>query len=154
MRRTLRSRPVLILWPVLVLPAAVAAGGCGKSAAQRAKAAKQAQKYVQMGEDYLVEGDRKKALDAYTKAIEADPRCQTAYVRRGLMYKEARKHDKAMADFTRAIEIDSTDSYPYELRRDLYRNVYHDEAKAKADDQAAALIRQGRWEELPKLRKK
>jgi tetratricopeptide (TPR) repeat protein len=150
----LRSRPVLVVWPVLLLLGAVAAAGCGKSAAQRAEAAKTAQKYVEMGEDCLAEGNRKKAMAAYSKAIEVDPRCQTAYVRRGLMYKEARQHEQAMADFTEAIDIDPTDSYPYELRRDLYRNVYHDEAKAEADDKAAALIRQGRWDELPKLRKK
>lgn len=150
----LRWRPVLVVWPVLVLLVGAGTVGCGKTPAQRARAAKTAQKYVDMGEDYLAEGNQKKALAAYTKAIHVDPRCQTAYVRRGLVRKEGGEHKKAMADFTKAIEIDPTDSYPYELRRDLYRNVYHDEAKAKADDKAAALIRQGRWDELPKLRKK
>ena len=154
MGRLLQLRPALALGPVLVLLAAVATAGCGESSAQRARAAKRAQEYVDLGEDYLAEGNRKKALAAYNKAIQVDPRCQTAYVRRGLVCKEAGEHKKAMADFTKAIEIDPTDSYPYELRRDLYRNVYHDEAKAKADDKAAALIRQGRWDELPKLRKK
>lgn len=154
MARLLRWRPVLALWPVLVLLAGAGTAGCGKSSAQHARAAKTAQKYVDLGEDRLAEGNKKKALAAYTKAIQVDPRCQTAYVRRGLVYKEAGEHEKAMADFTKAIEIDPTDSYPYELRRDLYRTVYHDEAKAEADDKAAALIRQGRWNELPKLRKK
>ena len=155
MRRMLRWMPLPVVRPALfLLLAAVAAAGCGKTSPQRSRATKTAQKYVDMGEDYLAEGNRKKALAAYTKAIQVDPQCHTAYVRRGLMYKDAGQHEKAMADFTKAIEIDATDSYPYELRRDLYRNVYHDEAKAKADDEAAALIRKGRWDELPKLRKR
>ena len=154
MRRMLWLKPGPLVGSLLVLLAAVAAPGCGKTSARRSGAAKTAQKYVDLGEDYLAEGNRKKALAAYSKAIQVDPQCQTAYVRRGLMHKEAGQHKKAMHDFTKAIEIDATDSYPYELRRDLYRNVYHDEAKAEADDKAAALIRQGRWDELPKLRKK
>jgi tetratricopeptide (TPR) repeat protein len=104
--------------------------------------------------DYLLQGDEQKAAAAYTKAIQADPKCQTAYVRRGMVYAEVGEHKKALADYTKAIELDPRDSYPYELRRDLYRNVYHDEAKAKADDEAAFLARQKRWDQLQELRKK
>jgi tetratricopeptide (TPR) repeat protein len=145
-------RRLLGAWPLAMLLAGTSIAGCGEKGDPQAE--KRAAKYVELGEDYLAAGESQKALAAYSKAIQTDPDCQTAYVRRGMAYNDAGKHDRAISDFSKAIELDPRDSFPYELRRDLYRNVYRDEARAKADDEAATLIRQGRWEDLRKLRQK
>lgn len=157
MRLPLRLRSCLKTAAILAILSVMFLVGCRRKATSdsaRKSTQATAKRYVDQGEDYLLQGDKTKAAAAYTKAIQVDPKCQTAYVRRGMVYAEVGEHKKALADYTKAIELDPRDSYPYELRRDLYRNVYHDEAKAEADDEAAFLARQKRWDQLQELRKK
>src|SRR3990172_9143055 len=96
----LRSRRVFKLRPVLLLLVAASAAGCGRKAGSdpaRLKATSTAQKCVERGEDYLREGNKQKAAAAYSKAIQVDPDCQTAYVRRAMLYGEVGEHKKALA---------------------------------------------------------
>jgi len=140
-------RPLVGLWLLICLLAAVPITGCGGAASPKVDRQK-AEQYVQRGEDYLMEGNKKKALAAYNKAIEIDPDCQKAFVRRGLLYDEAGRTEQAMRDFAKAIEIDPDDSYPYEQRARIYRDVYHDTAKAEAESDRAFQVRQQRRDEI------
>ena len=54
------------LWPTLLLLAAVPMAGCGGKAGSdpvRLKEQNTAKRYVELGENYLSEGDRKKAYE-------------------------------------------------------------------------------------------
>ena len=51
-------------------------------------------------------GQHDKAIEAFTKAIEADPEHANAYNNRGAVWYAKKEWDKAIADYTRAIEID------------------------------------------------
>jgi len=119
--------------------------GCGGGSPEAA---------FQRGQKMLKAGDRKKAVAAFTEAINIDPKYEQAYTWRGVAYNEMGDHKKALADFTSAIKLGSRDSYPYEQRAQIYRKALHDEAKAKADDETAASLREKRWEDLKKLRKR
>ena len=101
-----------------------------------------------------VDGKHKKAIAAYSKALKSDPNCRKAYVCRAMSYNETGAAKKALKDYTKAIELDSTDSYPYEQRAHIYRTVLKDKAKAAADDKKAEAIRQQRWTDLQKLKRK
>ena len=127
---------------------ALATAGCGGSSP------KEAMKAVKLGDKYAVDGKHKKAVAAYTNAIELDPRCRKAYVCRAMSYSESGKPNRALADYSKAIELDSEDSYPYEQRAHIYRTVLNNEAKAAADDQRAETIRQKRWTDLQKRKRK
>ena len=135
---------------MISLLAAVPMAGCGGPAGSQADRQK-AEAYVQRGEDYLMDGNTDKALAAYNKAIEVDPNCQKAFVRRGLLHDEAGRTEEAMSDFAKAIEIDPSDSYPYEQRARIYRDVYHDPAKAEAESDRAFEVRQQRRDEMQNM---
>lgn len=150
MKRVSWCHPVAVglLWGLLGL---IPLAGCGDGGPS--EEALLAVRYVEAGDKYLAKNDRRRAVAAYTKAIELDPTSKKAYLCRGMALSEMKEHDRALADYTKAIEIDPRDSFPYERRADLYRNAYHDTAKAKADDEKAALIREKRWSDLQKLSK-
>jgi Tfp pilus assembly protein PilF len=131
---------------LLLVSVALAAAGCGNSKARRQNALR----YVEAGKKAHWDGDKKKGLALYNKAIEIDPECKEAYVQRGTLYSEAGRPKDALKDFTTAIKLDPNDSYPYEQRAFIYRNHLHDEAKAKADDERAFEIRQQNRDDMRK----
>ena len=51
-------------------------------------------------------GHHEKAIDAFTKAIKADPKNADAYNNRGAVRYVRKEWDQSIADYTRAIEID------------------------------------------------
>jgi tetratricopeptide (TPR) repeat protein len=115
---------------------------------------KKASSYGHRGMLYHDKGEKQKALADFSKVIELDPASKSAYVRRGMVYNETGDPRKALADFTKAIELDPRDNYPYEQRAVIYDKVLKDKAKANADKEAAAAIREKRWDDLKNLRKK
>ncbi len=138
------ARLLLLSW----LTAAVVPAGCGGPSPEEVL------KAVELGDKYAVDGKHKKAIAAYSRAVTIDPDCKKAYVCRGMSYNESGQSKKALKDFSKAIKLDPSDSYPYEQRAHIYRTVLHDEAKASADDERAEAIRQKRWGDLQKLRKR
>ncbi len=132
---------------LLCLTTVIMPAGCGGSAEDALKA-------VARGDKYAVDGKHKKAIAAFSKAIKIDPACRKAYVCRAMSYDETGAAKKAIKDYTKAITLDSSDSYPYEQRARIYRTVLHDKAKAAADDEKAGAIRQQRWTDLQKLKRK
>ncbi len=73
-------------------------------AAQPAVAAQrgEARRLVQ---EALAEKDHAKAIALYTRAIEADPKLEIAFVKRGSLLQEEKRFAEAIPDFTRAIEL-------------------------------------------------
>jgi len=110
---------------------------------------------LKLGDKYLAEGNREKAIAAYSKAIGIDPNCLNAYLSRAMCYNETNQPEKAIKDFSAAIKLDPRGSaYAYDQRAILYRTVLHDEARARADKKCAEAIRDKRWQDLPKLRRR
>ena len=58
------------------------------------------------GEAYLENGERDKAIDAFTAAIRLNPDDARAYYLRASLYQRSGDADKAAADLTRAIGLD------------------------------------------------
>jgi len=66
--------------------------------------------------------DQSAAVDAYSKAIDLDPKDAFAYYYRGLDYTQKRAWDRAIEDFTTAITLDSKDAFTYGERGFAYSN--------------------------------
>ncbi len=156
-----RSASWRFRWTLTGLVALAALGavvGCGggkppaKKSSGSSKPSAGAVSALEQARAYLVDGKRRKAIEAYTRAIKLDPKSAKAFVGRGVAYNELGEHKKAVKDFTKAIELDPTDSYPFEQRAAIYGNVYRDERKAAADRKAAEKLRNENWNELPKKR--
>ncbi|MBP2664094.1 MAG: hypothetical protein H6Q71_2042 [Firmicutes bacterium] len=74
------------------------------------------------------------SVQAFTQAIDLDPRCAFAYLNRGNTYHELKQLDLALADYNKAIALDPTDDYAYYNRGVLYENLNrHDQAIADYD---------------------
>jgi len=57
-----------------------------------------------------------RAIDYFTREIQADPQNGTAYVDRGLIWADKGAYDKAIADDNEAIRLDPTDEVAYHNR--------------------------------------
>jgi tetratricopeptide (TPR) repeat protein len=79
------------------------------------------------------------AIQAYTSAIELDPRYVDAYNNRGVVYKYASEYERAIADYTKAIALKPDYADAYFNRGVAYRHTGEPD-KAIADlDKALAL---------------
>ena len=58
-------------------------------------------------------GDYEAAIQAYTRAIELDPKHFKAYFNRGFAQDKLRNHGAAIGDYTRALELDPRNPYGY-----------------------------------------
>jgi tetratricopeptide (TPR) repeat protein len=65
-----------------------------------------AEAYVLRGNNLLIPGDTKNALNDFNRAIELDPKSSSAYVGRGDAYFLAKDYAKAMSDYNQGIQID------------------------------------------------
>ncbi len=63
------------------------------------------------------------AIDAFSKAIELDPKNWHAYHGRGIAYNISGKYQQAIADFTKIIELDPKNVSGYTLRGDAYEEL-------------------------------
>jgi len=80
----------------------------------------EALKYFDQGFDYSNNGDREKAIEAYTKSIELNPEFALAWSNRGLQYAFLNEHDLAIDDFTTAISLDPMLAAAYRNRGSSY----------------------------------
>jgi tetratricopeptide (TPR) repeat protein len=140
-----------VLWLGLALATALPWAGCGFDGPTKEHT--RAAKYVAAGDEYLAQGSRKKAVAPYTRAAELYPDGKKAYACLAMALGEMNRRQEALADYTKAIQIAPHGSFPFERRAAIYRDVLRDDAKAKADDDRPALIRQKRWKGLQKLTK-
>ena len=65
------------------------------------------------GLTYGKNGNSRRAIERYSKAIELNPRLFIAYNNRGATYGELGEHEHAISDLSRAIEINPGLSKPY-----------------------------------------
>ena len=74
--------------------------------------------FAKLGEGlmYYINSDYKNAIDAYTKAIDFNPRLATAYVQRGNAYDGDGDYDGAIADYSTAIRLHPGLSFAYHGR--------------------------------------
>lgn len=66
-----------------------------------------AEEYLTRGDAQLEENDLDGAIRTYTKAIEADPMCVNAYIKRGMALRTKGNLNGAIDDFEVAQQIDS-----------------------------------------------
>jgi tetratricopeptide (TPR) repeat protein len=74
-------------------------------AVQTAPGAASAEMYYRLGRSYLLNLKFPQAVDAFTKAIDKDPRLGLAYANRGVAYKALKDYDKAQRDFKEAMKF-------------------------------------------------
>lgn len=73
-----------------------------------------------------------KAMDAYNKAIELDPKLAIAYSRRADCYVLLGDFKKALKDYDKAIELDATQAWAYYNRGVVYY-LHEEEGQAMRD---------------------
>lgn len=111
------------------------AGKYGEAIAELEQAAALAPRSVsahsRLGSAWFRKGEPKKAVEAFTRAIEIDPDA-TDYVNRGRAQMDLERFDEAVSDFGRAIGLDAGCAAAYYFRADC-RLRQEDFAKAVPD---------------------
>src|SRR5947209_10262759 len=64
----------------------------------------------------MEKGDKEKAIELATKAIDADPKDARGYLFRGSLHEALRRHADAIADFSKGIELDPKLADAYQHR--------------------------------------
>ncbi|MFH1716905.1 MAG: tetratricopeptide repeat protein [Planctomycetota bacterium] len=114
---------------------------------------KDAKDYYNQGDAYFKKGETDRAIAAFTKAIEKNPRFVNAYYYRGMAYHRKKDRDQAITDYTKAIEINPQFAVVYAERaliyliKKEYDKAWEDVHKAEALGQE---IRSGFREALQK----
>jgi tetratricopeptide (TPR) repeat protein len=95
--------------------------------------------YCDNGWKFYERHDYDKALVAFNRALELDPKCSYAYCGRGCVWRAKKDYDRAMADFNRGIRLKPDDPSAYN-NRGLVSYDKKDYDRAIADyDQAIRL---------------
>src|SRR5262249_50042550 len=71
----------------------------------------------------LNSGDNNNALDMGNSMVADYSTEPTAYVARGLIYRNLKRYDDAIADYSKAIELDPQHSYLYVNRGNVYTDL-------------------------------
>ena len=82
-----------------------------------------ATEWVQRGRSLVESGNYNEAIEAFTKAIELDPKLAWAYGARGIAYYKLGNYQQAIRDYDRAIEIDPKDAVSYTNRGLAYDDL-------------------------------
>ena len=80
----------------------------------------QAVKLVEEAFAFSKQGEDEKAIETYTKAMEADPLYGQPYFNRGAIYADHRELEKALADFNKGLELDPANPLGYSNRASVY----------------------------------
>ena len=75
---------------------------------------------VAQGNSFLKKGQFDQAIAYFNRAIEINPRYDTAYNNRGFVYYIKGQYDKAIADCTKVIEINPKYALAYKNRATAY----------------------------------
>jgi tetratricopeptide (TPR) repeat protein len=75
-----------------------------------------AEQWFKKGYDYNEQKEYDNTIDAYTKAVELNPRYLKAYTNRGNAYFYKGQYDLAIADYHKAIELNPQDPLAYNNR--------------------------------------
>jgi tetratricopeptide (TPR) repeat protein len=102
------------------------------SAQSPTKAPVTADEFLQRGLNRVERGNRKGAIEDFTKAIELNPRLAVAYKNRSFQHIDAAAYDLAIADLSKVIELDPKDAIAY-MNRGIARQEKGDLDEALAD---------------------
>lgn len=98
---------------------------------------RQAARHFQKGIAALQTGHEPAAIEAFTQAIQLNPRDALAYINRGLAYGRTEAFAKAQADFSRALDVEPQQGIAY-YARGLVAVILGQPVKAKRDLRQAA----------------
>lgn len=89
--------------------------------------------FAQLGDIHFLMGKFDLAIKDYSDALELEPENDWYLMKRGECKVHAEDYDGALKDYNESIELDSNYTTNRLLRGRLYKNFYHDTAKANAD---------------------
>ena len=113
-------RPLIyIMTPVLILTIFLASRFVTWDAIKGVD--RQAQLSVQEGTASLRSWKLPQAIQAFTHAIEIEPRYAEAFVKRGLAYYRSAQYETAIADYTQTLKLKRYQADAYASRGDAYR---------------------------------
>jgi tetratricopeptide (TPR) repeat protein len=84
-------------------------------------------------------GNHKQAIEAYSRAIELDPKYARAFIFRGIAYAFLGNYRQAIKDYDRAIELDPKDAYSWGARGTAYSALGDNRQGIKDFDKAIEL---------------
>ncbi len=84
---------------------------------------RQAQIHAQEGTASLRSWELPQAIEAFTRAIEIEPRYAEAYVKRGLAYYRSQQYEPAIADYTETLKLKRYQADAYASRGDAYQSL-------------------------------
>jgi tetratricopeptide (TPR) repeat protein len=76
--------------------------------------------WFEIGRQASIDNHLDKALNAFNKAIELDPKVAKAYVNRGRVYYYLGNHNQEIADYDKAIKLNPKNIYAYVNRGGAY----------------------------------
>ncbi len=82
---------------------------------------KNAHKHLSAGTKLLREGKNYKAINAFTQAIEIEPKFAEAYIKRGIAYYYLAYYEKAIEDYNQTLSLKQYTADAYASRADTYR---------------------------------
>ena len=100
---------------------------------------RQARLYVQEGTASLRSWKLPQAINAFTRAIEIEPRYAEAYVKRGLAYYRSEQYETAIADYNQTLNLKRYQADANASRGDAYESL--GDMQRAIDDYTASLKR-------------
>ena len=115
-------RPLIyIMTPVLILTILLASRFVTWDAIKGVD--RQAQIHVQEGSASLRAWKLPQAIEAFTYAIEIEPRYAEAYMKRGLAYYRSQQYETAIADYNQTLKLKRYQADAYASRGDAYQSL-------------------------------
>ncbi len=131
-------RPLIyIMTPVLILTILLASRFVTWDAIKGVD--RQAQRHVQEGTASLRSWKLPQAINAFTRAIEIEPKYAEAYVKRGLAYYRSEQYETAIADYTETLKLKRYQADAYASRGDAYQSL--GDMQRAIEDYSASLKR-------------
>jgi len=81
-------------------------------------------KFFNRGYAFDEQGQYELSIEAYSKALELDPKYANAYNNRGWAYNNLKEYEKAMVDLNKALELDPKYANAYNNRGWAYNNQW------------------------------
>lgn len=76
-----------------------------------------------VGDDFVMQKNYDKALEAFTLAIEKEPENEKNYYKRVKVHEKTKSFGKALQDLNRALEINNEYTNAFSLRARIYMNL-------------------------------
>ena len=127
----IRTSRIMVLLGVVAIVAVISMG-CAKKAPQDAKT------LIQDGIQAYKQGNYQKALDTFTKAVDADPKNAEAHFFMGNSLALLGKKQEAIAEYEKSIQLAPNVPQPYYNEGNAYASLGKDKEALDAFDKAIA----------------